>query len=350
MFKHLQLENFRNHKKFDLAFNQTTVLVGKNGIGKSNVLEAMTLLSFCRSFREEDKKNLINYDSDYARINGDNLEIFMARAPRFLLQAKENGVVKKLADFVGILPAVIFSAETIAIITGSPKERRRFLDVMISQTDKEYFRALVEYKKIKTQRNNLLQSICQRRSGENELLFWNKELIHYGSIIVSKREEAVSSLGASLLCNYRKISGNPSTELSLAYLKSGGGNLEEDLVRFQQREIACGKTLFGPHRDDLNFLLNEHNMNNFSSRGEIRSAVLSLKISELNFIEEALKNKASEYKKPILLLDDIFSEFDPERRTHLGDLILQYQSLITSTEAAHLSKDLLQKSKVVELT
>lgn len=351
MFKHLKLENFRNHKCLELEFEQTTVLVGLNGAGKSNVLEAMTILSCCRSFREDEKKNLINFESDFARINGDDLEIFMSKSPRLVLQAKENGAVRKLADFIGLLPAIIFSAETMSIISGSPGDRRRFLDVMISQTDRDYFRALVEYKKVKQQRNNLLQRIAQRQGSENELLFWDKELVRLGTFIIKKRKSAVKSLNLDLPTHYQKISGNSDAVLNLTYQNSGSGDLEEDIRRFRQREIACGKTIFGPHRDDLLFELNGRDMSSFASRGEIRSAVLALKISELKFIENAMeKNKNNRnYKKPILLLDDIFSEFDPERRAHLGKLILEYQSLITSTETSHLSAELIKKAKIVEI-
>jgi len=351
MFRHLKLENFRNHKKFELEFEQTTVLVGLNGVGKSNVLEAMTVLSFCRSFREDEKKNLINFDSDFARVTGDDLEIFLSKSPRLLMQAKERGVVRKLGDFIGILPAIIFSSETMSIISGAPTDRRRFLDVMISQTDKEYFRALVGYKKVKQQRNNLLQRISQGQASEKELDFWDKELVRLGNIIINRRERVLDVLNLNLSSSYQEISGDAKATLKLLYLPGFQGKLEDNLSRFRMREITCGKTIFGPHRDDLRFELNEHDMSSFCSRGEIKSAILALKICELEFIENALKSEKENrmHGSPILLLDDIFSEFDPERRHHLGKLVSKYQSLITSTEPSHLSPDLLKQSKVVEL-
>ncbi len=352
MFKHLKLENFRSHKKFVLDLEQTTVLVGRNGTGKSNVLEAVTMLSCCRSFREEDKKNLINSDSDYARITGDDLEIFLARSPRLLMQAKVNGLVKKAVDFIGTLPAIIFSAETISIISGSPADRRRFIDVMVSQTNKEYFRALVDYKKVKQERNVLLQRIRQREATESELSFWDKELIRLGNIIIKTREEAILALNINLPSYYQKISGDKKSMLKIVHRRNFEGDLEENLRRFRFREIASGNTIIGPHRDDLIFLLKEKNMDNFASRGEIKSAILALKICELKFIESALeKDKDNRnYKSPILLLDDIFSEFDPDRRAHLGGLIAEYQSLITSTETANLPPKLLEGSKIVEIS
>ena len=352
MFKKLSLENFRNHKKFEIDLDRITVLVGLNGAGKSNILEAMTMLSFCRSFREEDKRNLINYDQDYARIVGDDLEIFITKTPRLFMQAKEKGISRKLSDFIGLLPTVVFSSETILIITGSPSDRRRFLDVMISQINSEYLRTLISYKKVKQQRNNLLQRIFQRQGEEDELDFWDKELVRLGSIIIKEREEAVLIIDSALPELYQSISGDSKADFKVGYLKSFEGEMEEALRRFRRREIASGRTIFGPHRDDIIFTLDGRNMANFASRGEIRSAILALKIAELKYLENIKKKSLRESNnsaKPILLLDDIFSEFDPERRAHLGELVSQYQSLITSTEESHLSPELLKKAKVIEI-
>ncbi|MFA4995889.1 MAG: DNA replication and repair protein RecF [Patescibacteria group bacterium] len=352
MFKRLKLENFRNHQKFEIDFDQVTVLVGLNGAGKSNILEAVALLSFCRSFREDDKKNLINFNSDYARISGDNLEIFLTRTPRLFMQAKEKGVVRKLSNFVGILPTVVFSAETISIISGSPSDRRRFLDVMISQVDREYLEALVSYKKVKQQRNNLLQRINKRQASEQEMSFWDKELVKFGELIIKRRKKAADEINEFLPDLYRSISGDFGADLKMIYCQNFEGDLADVLDRLRYREISSGRSLVGPHRDDVVFELNGRNMANFASRGEIRSAILALKISELKYMEKIKEQglaAGEDMDKPILLLDDIFSEFDPERRSHLGELVSQYQTLITSTEADHLSPELLKKSKVIEI-
>jgi DNA replication and repair protein RecF len=223
---------------------------------------------------------------------------------------------------------------------------------MVSQTDKEYYRALVEYRKVKQERNVLLQRIRQRDAKEEELSFWDKELVRLGNIIIEKRETAIEALNVNLPSCYQKISGDEKSVLKIIYKRNFEGGLEENLHRYRFREIASGNTIFGPHRDDLMFLLNEKNMDNFASRGEIKSAILALKICELKFVENALEQDKNNrnYKSPILLLDDIFSEFDPERRAHLGGLIAEYQSLITSTETANLPPELLKNCKVVELT
>ncbi len=351
MLKHIKLENFRNHHKFELDLDKITVIVGKNGIGKTNILESLVILSFCRSFREEDKRNLINYDSEFARITGDDLEVFFSRTPRLILRARERGVNRKLSEFIGLLPSVIFSPETMSIITGAPAERRRFLDMMISQIDREYLEDLIRYKKIRTQRNNLLQRISHREASESELDFWDVELAKTGESIIKKRKVVVKTFNKDLNKYYSEISGKEGDTLVIDFVENFEGDLLSNMQRNRAREIAYGGTVFGPHRDDLIFRLNSFDMSNFASRGEIKSAILALKISELEYLKNNSKNERikSGEQSPIILLDDIFSEFDPDRRSHLSRLILKYQTVITATEKEHLSPELLKVAKVVEL-
>ena len=352
MLKHIELNNFRNHKKFSLDLNNTSILIGKNASGKTSVLEAISLVSAGRSFRTDDKRNLINFDSDYCRVIVDNLEVYIEKNPRLLLQAKESGVKKKLSEFIGSLKSVVFSPETINIITGAPAERRRFLDMMISQNDKNYLKALSEYTKIRRQRNSLLELIKAGRARETELLFWDGELSNHGQIISKKRVEAIDFLNRFLPQLYQEISGQKKAVLALTYFNKSGDNLAKKLAENRAKEIAYGATIYGPHRDDLEFRLNNTNMQQFASRGELRSAILALKIGELKFLESESKNAAGAEEKsatPILLLDDIFSEFDSERREHLNRLILQYQSVITTTDKEHLTDEIFKKAKIIDL-
>jgi len=186
MLKHIELENFRNHQKFRADLNNTSIFIGLNASGKTSILEAISLVSSGRSFRTDDKKNLVNYNTDYARVVVDTLEIFIQKNPRLLIQAKRAGVKKKLSEFIGTLQSVVFSPETIDIIIGAPADRRRFLDIMISQSDKEYLQALSQYTKVRRQRNGLLELIKQGRAKISELDFWDIELEKYGRIITKK--------------------------------------------------------------------------------------------------------------------------------------------------------------------
>lgn len=348
MLKSIKLENFRNHKRFELDLSYSTVIVGQNGIGKTNVLEGFSILSSCRSFRSEDKRNIINLDKEYCRVTGDGLEVFISRFPRLSLKTKINQVPKKVSDFIGYLPAVVFSPETVSIITGSPGDRRRFLDVMISQSDKEYLVSLMNFKKIRQQRNNLLQRIVRRESMEAELSFWDDEFCKESKVILEKRGEAIKFLNQSIGDLYKQISTCDSDILKIKYHKNFEGDLKQNLLRNRARELGYGGTIFGPHRDDLVFELNAKNMANFASRGELKSAILALKVAEIKFLETRPRYDQASFK-PLLLLDDIFSEFDPERRKHLSKLILNYQSVITSTEKENLPEELLKEAKVVEL-
>jgi DNA replication and repair protein RecF len=228
------------------------------------------------------------------------------------------------------------------LATGSPRTRRRFLDLMISQRNQEYLRALISYEKIRAQRNSLLQRIKERQASDKELSFWDDGLIAEGTTIIREREGAVSLLNSLISDIYGNISGVKDDSLSIIYQKSEG--FEYNIRECHQKEIWQGCTLFGPHRDDFIISLNGLNIANFASRGEIRSAVLAIKIAELEFLK--IGNNSS----PILLLDDVYSEFDEERREHLNQIVKNYQSVVTTTDMSHLSKQLLDNAKIVEMS
>lgn len=351
MLKHLSLQNFRNHTDFQLDLGQITVIVGKNGAGKSNILEALSMLSVCRSFREAKKQDMIADKSDFARILADDIELFFGRVPKFTLRAKIKGVSRRLTSFVGFLPSVSLSPETMSIVTGGPKERRRFLDVMMSQVDHDYLESLVGFEKVKKQRNQLLKQIKHRRADESELKFWDDQMVRFAEVLTTKREETIRFLEQSLSLLYQQISLQPSAYIAIEYVKNYSA-LSEDLLRNRSRDISDERTNHGPHRDDLNFTLNGFNMANYASRGEIKSMILALKIGELKYIENERKKNPTLYENvsPVLLLDDIFSEFDPARREELSKLIGDYQTVITTTDRSDISEELLAKAVVVELS
>ncbi|MEI6144572.1 MAG: DNA replication and repair protein RecF, partial [Candidatus Berkelbacteria bacterium] len=215
MLKTLSLTNYRNHSKFELELSEITVLIGKNGIGKTNVLESIGALSSCRSFRGDNRLEMIKFDADYARIVGDDLEIFIQRTPRLVFQVKERGIKRKVADFVGLLPSVVFSPESLEIIIGDPKERRRFLDIVISQKDHKYLRALQDYKKILSQRNNLLKLISDGRASVDQLDFWDTEMVVTAKIITNSRQSAVADFAGLISGFYQTISGQKNSAIDL---------------------------------------------------------------------------------------------------------------------------------------
>lgn len=341
MLKHLSLTNYRNHEKFELDLSQITVLIGKNGIGKTNILESIELISSCRSFRGDKRQDLIMFDKHYSRVCADDLEVFIQRIPRSIFQVKERGIKRKVADFVGILPSVVFSPESLEIIKGDPKERRRFLDIVISQRDHNYLRALQDYKRILTQRNSLLKLIQEGQANEDQLDYWDNELISVAEIITKVRQLACEQFIGLISQFYGTISGQKNSTVEIVYHAKAEGDFTAKLKSKRGIDIAAGLTTSGPHRDDLQFKLNNLETDKYASRGELRSVVLALKMSELKFLENGTQ--------PILLLDDIFSEFDADRRAHLYDLVGSYQTLITTTERELLSAEILTKASVIEV-
>ncbi|MCX6808330.1 MAG: DNA replication and repair protein RecF [Candidatus Berkelbacteria bacterium] len=341
----LKLENFRNHLQLEQELGLLNVIIGRNGSGKSNILEAIFVLSSCRSFREEDKKNLVNFESAFARVSSGDLEVFIQKEPMLLLRSRERGVNRKQSDYIGLLKSVVFSPETISLIGGAPKQRRRFLDLMISQGNREYLRALIGYEKVRHERNSLLQQVAEGKSKANELDFWDNELVKFGQIILFERQNAIECLNKQLDSLYRTISGKETETLSIQYENScTGEEMRTKIEKNRQREIWAGHSLFGPHRDDLIFLLNTYNVNNYASRGETKSVVLALKIAELNYLA------TDQAERPILLLDDLFSEFDEIRRGHLSEIMKDFQTVITTTDRAQFSKKLLNQSLIIEMS
>ena len=353
MLEHLSLTNYRNHSKYDLDLSEITVLIGNNGIGKTNILEAIELLSSCRSFRGDNRLELIKFGEDFTRVSAEmsssgltrgstnSLEIFISNKPRLVFQVKERGIKRKVADFVGLLPSVVFSPESLEIVKGEPKDRRRFLDVVISQRDHNYLRALQDYKKILTQRNNLLKLIADGQADHDQLDFWDDQIVNVARTITDARKVAVEDFSSKIVGFYRTISGDKKGLVEIVYHAKAEGDFAAKLKAKRHIDIASGLTTSGPHRDDLQFKLNSLEAEKYASRGELRSVVLALKMAELKYLENGTT--------PILLLDDIFSEFDANHRAHLYNLVEDYQTLITTTDKLHLSPELLTKASVIEV-
>src|SRR3990167_8426500 len=354
MLKSLSLINFRNYSKYSLDFAKTTILIGPNGVGKTNIIEALYLLSTCRSWRTNRDNECVRWDTDVARIigridNADKIEVEMViqktptpEHPQTKL-VKINDVKKKLTDILGRLPTVLFSPEEIHLIDGAPMLRRRFLDILLCQIDKKYTLALLDLAKIIRGRNKLLYYIKIGKSKIDELDFWDEKLVTLGSFIIKKRQGTTAKINEELTKKYQEISGMGES-LQLKYRPTvEPEQFAEILVAQREREIDNTATLFGPHRDDLVFLLENKDITTFGSRGEFRSAVLALKVAELEFLA---KEKG---ERPLLLLDDIFSELDKNRRMHLAKIVAGQQTIITTTDLDHVEKSLREKARIVEL-
>jgi DNA replication and repair protein RecF len=345
----IRLSNFRNFKSKIFSFSpKTTVIVGPNASGKTNILESLYLLSTGKSFRARVEEEMVNYDEEIARVKGIaksadkvSLEVVLTRGeitvgenpkkvervPRKKLLV--DGVNKRLFNFVGNFKVVLFAPKDLDLVTESPSGRRDFLDTVLSQVDREYARASLSYSKGLRQRNKLLFRIREEGLSRSQLLFWNKLLIKNGDYMSSKREEFMEFINSTHDFN--------NEDYSVFYDKSAIS--EARLDQYAQEEVAAATTLVGPHRDDFVVKLKTQNslraggsrepeaklksgreLARFGSRGEQRMGTLWLKLAELAYIEEETK------VKPTLLLDDIFSELDHKHREFVMDIVRGQQT------------------------
>lgn len=331
----LNLKNFRNQSDQKLVLDdELTLITGDNGSGKSTILEAIHLLSTGRTKMSRYDKDQIEYGKEFCSVEADiktkdqgfNMEIQIIKNPKFenvsIKKAKINKVAKSMSYFTGIFNSVLFSPQDIQLITGSPSERRKYMDELISQVDQEYKNALSEYKRGVRQRNKLLEKINKNIGGRNQIGFYTNLILKNGRIIQEKREKMFKKINPVILENGKVLSGNDS-KVEIKYLKN---EINEDrLKEYERNEIGAMRTLIGPHRDDFEILFDGHDVSNFGSRGEQRSCILALKIAEIDFIENTKGDI------PVLLLDDIFSELDQNHQKAVLETIDGKQTVITST-------------------
>jgi DNA replication and repair protein RecF len=343
LIENISLTNFRNYDQVTFNFSDgINLILGDNATGKTNLLEAVYLLSSGRSFRAGRINQMINYDSPIAHIKGlvkksdqDSLaiasvlsrgEVNGQKTP--LRQFSVAGVKRSQFEFVGNLLTVLFSPQDLDIVTDSPSWRRRYLDEVLNQSNPDYYRANLSYQKGLRSRNKVLEQIRSGQTTTKTLFFWDQLLLENGAKINRGRQELVDFMNRQKSAAQYKIIYRPSLISP------------QKLVEEQTREIAAAKTLFGPHRDDFSVLSTDRDLAIFGSRGEQRLSVLWLKLGQLRFLEE-IKNE-----RPVLLLDDIFSELDPEHKKLVVASFIGHQTLVTTAEPI----DLDYQNNLIKLT
>jgi DNA replication and repair protein RecF len=365
--RRLQLTDYRNFARLDLSVpNGPVVIVGGNAQGKSNLLEAVYLLSTMRSPRADSDGELIRQQAAgiegapplarlvaevEGRSGGVRLEMAVvgrgggpgslarrsAGTPRANKVVRVNGVARRLADAVGELNAVLFTAHDMEVIDGPPSLRRRYLDITISQVDGGYLRALQRYAKVLLQRNHLLKRVQEGSARREELAFWSQELVREGSYIIRSRALTLAVAAHASLSEGQE-------ELTLVYQPQLGGAVDgfqaatlsqgelaaafgQVMGQWSEREIGAGASLLGPHRDDLLFHLNGISAATFASRAQQRTVAVALRLAEARYLLERRG------ESPVLLLDDVLSELDGRRRAAVLAAIADYeQALVTATE------------------
>ncbi|HSX41108.1 MAG TPA: DNA replication/repair protein RecF [Candidatus Saccharimonadales bacterium] len=338
MLKSLKLSNFRSFSDQSLEFNPNiTLIVGPNATGKTNILESLFVLATTRSFRAKDQE-LIRDDGDFYRIevglDDDNLALGYRRSPVSTEKKTQlNGAGRPLKDHVGSLLTVLFEPNDLLLISGPPERRRRYLDFVLTQTHTGYLTTLQRYRRTLAQRNALL---ADWRGQESELFAWDVKLTELAADIDQSRQNLISYVNERIEDLYTGIAGSREL-LSLQYRSLEGDDYSSAflaaLEQNRSRDIGAGFTTIGPHRDDFDISFKGSDINNVASRGEMRSVVLALKLAELAFIE------STRGRKPLFLLDDVFSELDDARRKHLINVLSEYQTVITTTNA-DVSSDL----------
>lgn len=340
--KKLVLQNFRSYTKSEFIFSKnTTLIVGPNTAGKSNIIESIYLLSFGKSFRTEKDSDMISFDKEIGRVNGatNDTELEVVFTQTLLKKFLVNGVAKRRLDFAGILSCVLFSPLDLEIIIGSPHIRRDLLNDVLEQADGQYRRSHIDYTKALRQRNALLQKSWETgKRNEKMFEYWDSLLIENGAVLTKKREEFIEFVNSSQkdICDF--VMYYDRSIISQARL-----------LQYQEAEVGAGNTLVGPHRDDFsislfnNTRLTTHNVKTFGSRGQQRLAILQLKILQLSFIEKAIG------ERPVLLLDDIFSELDEGHINLVLEMVDKQQTIATTTHKEFFKKTFLQTVNVIEL-
>jgi DNA replication and repair protein RecF len=378
----LSLTGFRNHTETALDLRPgLTLFYGQNGHGKSNLLEAVYMLAIAKSPRSSNERELVNWglsdsgghmqilgvgredDSTVqAQIDVDVTGVAETGASKgFRKGLRVNGIKRSAIDFVGNINIVFFEADDLEIIHGSPGNRRRYLDILISQSDPTYLKSLSRYSQVVSQRNQLLRRVREGVSEEDELTFWDERLAYEGSRVIDARRRSVDGLNDHAVPAHSELTDGD--ELSLKYkprismssdhapdvTEMNADMIEREVAKslpaLRRREIAQGITVIGPHRDDLDVFLNGNPAQSYASRGQSRTIALSLKLAEAVFVREVTG------RSPVLALDDILSELDPRRRELVLESATKHQQvLLTATEPGIVPDAYVKEAVVFKVT
>lgn len=348
----ISYKNYRNIEELSLVPNNTmNVLIGANAQGKTNFIEGIYFGAMGRSLRSASDEQMINFNSQEChlqlKVSGaytkNRIDVHIKQnSKKSKKSIAINGIsAKKLSDLLGTLCVVCFSPEDLGLIKDNPARRRRFLDMELCQLDKIYYDNLQKYHKILKQRNNLLKNLKKTPNLKNTLDIWTEQLYTYAKPIILARETFLSKLNEIGSEKMSLLTGGIDT-LKIQYKpNSTVENLKTKLENNIDREILLGNTQFGPHKDDINFIVNDIEGKTFASQGQQRSIVLSIKLAEIDIIYEETG------EKPVLLLDDVFSELDENRQKFLMDSISGLQSFITCTGVEDVLKQYVSEDELI---
>jgi DNA replication and repair protein RecF len=355
----LRLVSFRTYESLDVSFpSGPQVVVGPNATGKTNLLEALVVLGTARSHRASLEGELICWGADFARIESNlgssAVEILMTRTASGGARKRVlvNGVARRPQMLATVAPVVLFAPEDMLLIVGSPMLRRGALDTLITQTVPPAGATMANYARAVTQRNNLLRAVRDGLAAPDELRYWDTVVVDDGAQIIDWRRATLAELAAPLAAAHREIAPDEET-LELRYLTKAEpleGESTRDALRRRLADTADkeqwnGATLAGPHRDDIAFVTGSRDLSAYASRGQQRTAILAFKLAELEVLDRV------HGRPPLLLLDDVFSELDPQRRAHLVRRIGELpQAFVTTTTTDDLDPALVEAATVWQVS
>lgn len=347
------LKNYRNYDNLEIDFNDNlNIIIGDNAQGKTNLLESIYVLAVTKSFLSITDKSLIKFDNKFSIIKGvlesnnskDNLEILFNDNGKVV--RINNKEIKKLSDYISKMNVVIFSTDNIRMFKESPGARRKYFNVQISQMNRKYLKLLNDYNVILRQRNEFLKIInLNKKSDIDYLDILDNKYVDISLEIYNYRNEYVNSINNYLDDMFHSITDNKG--IKLRYISNMDNDREvlfDKLKKNLNKEIMYKMTLIGPNRDDFCFYFDNKNLSLYGSQGQIRSAVLALKMSEVLLFTDKVG------ESPILLLDDMFSELDINKRNNiLRHLINDVQTVITTTDIENISEDIRKKANVYRI-
>ena len=351
----IKLKNYRNYDSLEINLNEKlNVIIGKNAQGKTNLLESIYVLSLTKSYLGVNDKNLIKLGNNYAILEAD--AILNSGPKKFKLFIKDNGKqviingkeIKKLSDYVSNLKVIIFSPENIRMIKEGPSIRRKFLNMEISQISMKYVKLLMDYNNIVRQKNEYLKLDNKNKDYLNIL---NDEVAKLSVEIYLLRRKFLDNINMFIDKIYYEIMGMQGLKIkyisNIDYFEDKTEMVDkfrEKIDKYLEKEMLYKISLIGPHRDDFIFVLNDKNIALYGSQGQLRSVILALKLSEIELF------KQSGDDDPILLLDDIFSELDLDKKNNLIKYINNnIQTIITTTDINMIDENLVKKANIFEI-
>ncbi|MDN7245528.1 DNA replication/repair protein RecF [Planococcus shenhongbingii] len=358
----LELLNYRNYETLDLSFSpEINVFIGENAQGKTNIMESLYVLSMAKSHRTTNDKELIRWEADYGKIKADvfrkygklPLEIILSKKGK---KAKVNHLEqRRLSDYIGQLNVVMFAPEDLNLVKGSPQVRRRFIDMEIGQISPVYLHDLSMYQKLLKQRNHILKQNYGKQA-INDVMFdvYTDQFIEAAVKVIRKRYQFMELLqkwaepihhGISRGLEQLQIRYQPISGLKPEWTPEEMASfLERKLAEVRKREIERGLTLVGPHRDELQFFVNGYDVQTYGSQGQQRTTALSLKLAEIELIKQEVG------EAPVLLLDDVLSELDDYRQSHLLNTIHgSVQTFVTTTSVDGIQHETIQNARLFEV-